>query len=389
MGGRLFEDRLRFVHSMGKHFLMGIFVVGSLGAWAALAQPRLAVFFIESEASIQDSVEGMKAELMEALSKAGEVELLPMPRIINPLEVLLPPNVANTLKDAHKALEDKRFSEARLLFKKAIELSLKQPERANFGQIFDAHMAWVVASVQDGNEEEARAALATLARLAPHYVLSKELPPVFQREFERAKLLASRLPKGVISIESPEGAVVSLNGQPVGIAPVVVPNLPRGTHYVSMEDGNHFDMRFGQAVELQSAHAQVRGAFSKITIRLPPGFITEPALTPFVDLDALDRLALLAKELGAAFVLVGFVKEFGADHFNLSMALFHAQKKRLLSLAPVGFSKTLVGKTFLGKRISDVVLQKLRSADKETPATLPLDWRGGALEPEASSLLKN
>jgi hypothetical protein len=198
---------------------------------------------------------------------------------------------------------------------------------------------------------------------------------VFQREFERAKLLANKLSKGAISIESPEGAVVFLNGRPVGIAPVVVPNLPYGTHYVSVEDGNHFDMRFGQAIDLKSAHAQVRGAFSKTTIRLPPGFVTEPALTPFLDVEALERLTLLSRELDAAFVLVGFIKELESNHFHLSMALFHAQKKQFLPLAPVGFSKRLIGKAFLGKRISDAVLQRVRSADKEAPVRLPLDWR--------------
>jgi hypothetical protein len=389
MGGKLFEDKRRLFHSMGNHFLWGIFIATSLGAWTALAQPRLTAFFIENEPSIQDSVESVKTELMEALSKSSEVELLPIPRAMKLVDLIVLPVVSNMLREAYEAMEKKHFSEARALFKKAIELALRQPERANFGQIFDAHMAWVVASVQDGDEDEARAILRTLAKLAPNYALPKELPPVFQREFERAKLLANRLPKGSISIESPEGAVVFLNGQPVGISPLLVSNLPRGTHYVSMEDGNQFDMRFGQVVELQSAHAQVRGAFSKITIRLPAGFVADPVLTPYLDLEALERLVFLAREMDAAFVLVGFVKELEPNHFHLSLTLFHAQKKRFLSLSPVGFSKSLVGKAFLGKRISDAVLQSLRSADKETAATatLPLDWR--AVRSEESSFLKN
>jgi len=385
MGGKLFEDR-RFSHSMGKHLLRGIFVIGVLGA-TAFAQPRLTAFFIEGEPSTKASLEGVKAEIMEALSKTKEVELLPIPQLMKPVEVLISPALSNAFKEANTAMEEKRFSEARVLFKKAIELALKQPERADFGQIFDAYMSWAVASVQDGNESEARAALRTLARLVPGYQLPKELPPVFEREFERAKLWASKLPKGTISVEAPEGAVVFLNGRPAGVAPIAMPNLPRGTHYISVEDSNQIDMRFGQAVELQSADVQVRGAFSRITLRLPPGFVTDPSLTPFLDAEALERLALLSRELEAAFVLVGFVKEHSPNHLNLSMALFHAQKKQLLSLAPIGFSKNLIGKAFLGKRIADAVLQRIRLADKTTPAALPLDWR--ALEVEASSSLRN
>jgi hypothetical protein len=318
---------------------------------------------------------------MEALSKASEVEVLPVPRVMKPVEMLTSSAISNALKEGYHAMEEKRFSEARPFFKKAIELALRQPERAHFGQVFDAHMAWVVASVREGDEEEARVVLETLARLAPHYVVPKELPPVFHREFERAKLLTNRLPKGSISVESPEGAVVFLNGQPMGLAPMVVPNLPRGTHYISME-GSQFEMRFGQAVELRSASAQVRGVFNKATMRLPPGFVADPSLTPLLDVEALGRLEVLAKEVGAAFVVVGFIKELEPNYFNLSMALFHTQKKHFLPLAPVGFSKGLIGKAFLGKRVSEAILRRIHTADKGVPVELPLDWRAPPSEPE-------
>jgi len=324
---------------------------------------------------------------MGALSKKkAEVELLPMPQIVKPAEVLILPMVSAAFREAHKAMEEKRYSEARVLFKKAVELALERPERARFGQIFDAYVAWAVASVEDGDEEEARAVLKVLARLSPNYALAKNLPPVFKREFERAKLLTNKLPKGSISIESPEGAVVFLNGQPAGIAPVVVPNLPYGKHYVSME-GKHFDMRLGQVVELRSAQAQLSGIFKKMTLRLPAGFVADPSLTPFIGADELERLEVFSKNLGAAFVWVGFVREVEPGYFNLSMALFHVQRKCFLSLAPLGFSKSLVGKTFLGKRISEAVLQRIRTADKEAPAELPLDWR--AAEPAEPSSLGN
>jgi len=384
-GGKFFEAKHCYLHSMGKHVWMGIFVAGVLGAWTAFAQPKLTAFFIESEASLQDSVEKVKAELMEALSSSKEVELLPIPRVLQPMEVLIPPAVSNAFREAYSAKEATRYSEARLLFKSAIEFALKQPERAYFGQVFDAHVAWAFASVEDGNQEEARVALRALARLAPDYNLPKDLPPVFQREFERAKLLTSRLPKGTLVVEAPEGAVVFLNGRPVGIAPVVVANLPQGTHYVYLEDSNQFDMRFGQVVELQSEQAKVRGEFSRVSVRLPSGFVVDPILTPVLDAEALERLSLLARDLGAAFVLVGFIKELGPGHFNLSMTLFHARKKQFLSLAPMGFSKNLIGKAFLGKRVSSAVLQRIRLADKEPPVSLPLDWRGVAPE-EFSSL---
>jgi len=351
---------------------VGVFI---LGAWTAFAQPRLTVFFIEGEPSIQDFVEEVKTELMEALSQTKGVELIPITRLMSPTEVLLLPVVSNAFKEAYSAMEAKQFSEARVLFQKAIELALKQPERANFRQIWDAHVAWAVASVEDGKEEEGRTALRALARLNPHHSLPRDLPPVFEREFERAKNWANRLPKSSLSIDSPEGALVSLNGRPVGIAPVVVHRLPRGTHYISIEDGNHFDMRFGQVVDLKSAQTQVRGAFSKLTIRLPAGFVVDPLLTPLLDAESAERLALLARDMNAAFVLVGFVKRLTPNHFHLSKTLFHAQKKQFLPLAPVGFSKSLVGKAFLGKRVADAVLQRIPSADSLPPVELPLDWR--------------
>ena len=345
-----------------------------------LSQPRLTAFFIEGDPSIQETVDQVKRELMGALSQASEVEVLPILRVIKPSEILILPVVSTTFREAYSAMEEKRFAEARGFFKKAITIALAQPERANFGQIFDAYVAWAVASIQDGDEEEARAALRALAKLAPNYVLPKDLPPVFKREFERAKHSANKLPRGSISIETPEGALVFLNGQPVGIAPVVLPNLPRGTHYISME-GDHFDIRFGQVVELRSAQAQVRGILKKTVIRLPPNYVADPALTPFLDAEALDRLEPLAENLGAAFVLVGFIKELEPGYFNLSMTLFHAQRRCFLSLAPIGFSKNLVGKSFLGKRVSDAIMQRVRLADKEKPASLPLDWRArGAIE---------
>jgi len=357
--------------------------MGVLWGCAAWAQPRLAVFLIEEEPLIQETTGKVKAELWEALSSAkpSEVALLPMPRLVRPSELLTLPLLGVAFNEAHKAMKEKRFSEARISFKKAIELALERPERAQFGQVFDAYVGWAVASVEDGDEEEARLLLRVLARLAPNYVLPRNLPPVFKREFERAKLFINKQPKGSISIESMAGAVVFLNGQPVGIAPVVVANLPYGTHYVSVE-GQHFDMRFGRAVELNSARAQVRGIPKKMVLRLPAGSAVDPSLTPFLDAAALERLEVLAKDLGAEFIWVGFVKEVEPGHFNLSMALFHAKRKCFLFLAPIGFSKSLIGKAVLGKRVSNALLQRIQAADKEPAAKLPLDWRAvDATEP--------
>ncbi len=127
--------------------------------------------------------------------------------------------------------------------------------------MYEALVSIAVAQFRMGEEKGAQAALGTIARLDAAYKLPEgKFPPVFVREFEKAKKKVEKAAKGSISVDGPPGATAFVNGRDLGMVPAVDENLAIGTHHVVVE-GTRGE-RFGQTVEVKGGTVKVRGVFS-------------------------------------------------------------------------------------------------------------------------------
>jgi hypothetical protein len=160
------------------------------------------------------------------------------------------PLALSSLEDGKKAFDELRFDEALPLLKKGIELSLADCANVDFENLSEMYVKVAASAFRLGEEKEAKTNLFDLARLNPKYELTPGYPPVFQREFDKAKVRAEKQPKGQLIIEGPSGATAFLDGRDLGMVPVTEEGVSAGTHYVKVEGSK--SEKFGQAVELKN-----------------------------------------------------------------------------------------------------------------------------------------
>lgn len=109
----------------------------------------------------------------------------------------------------------------------------RRPYSANLGLLGRARLALAAAQFKRGKEDEGQKALDELVRLRPDLeVPVSSYPPLFVRLHAKALQKARDSASASLTIEAPDGAVVTLNGRSVSIAGFV--DVPAGTHYVAM-----------------------------------------------------------------------------------------------------------------------------------------------------------
>ncbi|MFT3836148.1 MAG: PEGA domain-containing protein [Myxococcaceae bacterium] len=270
------------------------------------------------------------------------------------------------LEAGKKALADLKFEEAMAQLKKGIEASLSDPATCDFPAVIDATISLAAAAFRAGDEKEAKNALQNLARLDPNYALPAGYPPIFTREFEKAKKKIDKSPKGSINVDGPSGATAFVDGRDLGMVPVLEESLAAGTHYVKVE-GTHGE-KFGQTVEVKAGTSKVKadfkgggGAAAASEKNDGKGGVVEPKIASSLDDTAKKEVAAYAKAAGAEYALVGFVYRTGDQQLTAGPALYSVKKNGFVSILPVSFDDAVLTATVEAFKVVDGVQQRISS----------------------------
>ncbi len=269
------------------------------------------------------------------------------------------------LDGGKKALAELRFDDAMVALKKGIDLSLADPGTADYPAVLEAYISLGVCAFRLGDEKEATAALFNLARLDPNYQLPGGYPPVFGREFEKAKKKVAKQPKASISVEGPSGATAFVDGRDLGMVPVLEENLAPGLHYVKVEGAR--GERYGHTVDVKSGVSKVKAAFGGKDEKAAPvasnigAGVADPRIGPLLDEAAAGRIAAYTKAAGADYAVVGLIYRTGDQQLTAGTALYSAKKQSLATLPPISFDSDVLTANVEAYKLADALQDKLGS----------------------------
>jgi hypothetical protein len=244
------------------------------------------------------------ARLVSELRAAEGLELA------EPVSTEPPPDVLAQAREAVKdavALRQKRdFVNAEAALVRALEAYATAAAALPHGhEVADAYALRAAVRYALGQDEEAARALSSALTLSA----GRKLPlatssELFGREVERVHAALQAQPRGSVRfVPVPPGVAVTLDGQPVGTAPLRVVEVPPGLHLwrAAMPSGE----AAGGLVEVVSdKEAEVR-------VRPPgegPGGVLATALAGNrLDAAALDAAVALGKNLRADLLVLGTV----------------------------------------------------------------------------------
>ncbi len=277
------------------------------------------------------------------------------------------------LDAGRKAFDDLRFEDAVASLRKGVAAMLQDPATADYEAVIDAHVKLAAAAFRMGEEKDAKAALLELARLAPDYTLPGGYPPVFQREFDKAKKRLEKQPRGQLSIEGPAGSTAFLDGRDLGMVPVLEENVPAGLHYVKVEGTK--GERFGQAVEIKGGLVKVKASFGGGGGERAPvvtkAAVADPGVAALVDEATQGRLSAYAKAANAEYALVAYVYKTSDTQLTAGAALFSVKKGAFSALPPVTFDTDVLTANTEAFKVADEVTRRLTSFGAS--ASLPLN----------------
>lgn len=272
------------------------------------------------------------------------------------------PEATAALAEGKKALADLRFEDAIASLKKGIDLSLAEPGTADYPAVLEAYISLGVSAFRTGDEKEATAALFNLARLDPNYTLPAGYPPIFGREFEKAKKKVAKQQKASISVEGPQGATAFVDGRDLGMVPVLEENLPPGLHYVKVEGAK--GERYGHTVDVKTGVAKVKATFGgKEEKATPPaaatGGVADPRVGALVDDAAAQRIAAYTKAAGAEYAIVGLIYRTGDQQFTAGTALYSTRKSSVASLPAISFDSDVLTANVEAYKLADALQEKM------------------------------
>lgn len=282
------------------------------------------------------------------------------------------PEAVAALESGKKAFDDLRFEDAVANLKKGIEGMLSDPATADYEGVTDAYVKLAAAAFRMGEEKEAKNALVEFARFAPNYELSAGFPPIFQREFDKAKKRLDKQPKGTISIDGPSGSTAFLDGRDLGMVPVNEEIVPGGTHYVKVEGTK--GEKFGQTVNV-TGPVKVKASFGGGTERAPvvaaKPVIVDPGITASLDSGTQSRLSAYLKAVNADWALVGYVYKTSDSQLTAGTALYSARKSQFATLTPVSFDTDVLTANTEAFKLGEELVKRLNSFG--AAASLPIN----------------
>lgn len=370
---------------MSRPILLVCAAVVAFGAVAQAAEkPKLVLVpFAAGEGATEAAAGRFLSLVRDELKTRGDlVELVAAPST-KPAAVAAPekpvagkkaPSAEATgaMEAGKKAYDELRLEDAVPSLRKGIEAMLQDPATADYEGVTDAYVKLAAAAFRLGEEKDAKAALNDLARFSPDFTLPPGFPPVFQREFDKAKKRLEKQPRGQVSIEGPAGSTAYFDGRDLGMVPVMEENVPAGLHYVKVEGPK--GERFGQAVEVKGALVRVKASFGGSTERAPvvaKAAVADPGIAALVDEATQGRLSAYAKAVNADFALVGYVYKTSDSQLTAGTALYSAKKGAFSSLPPVTFDTDVLTANTEAFKVGDEVTRRLTSFGAS--ASLPLN----------------
>ncbi|MDP1824849.1 MAG: PEGA domain-containing protein [Archangium sp.] len=322
------------------------------------------------------------ALVLDELKSRGDTIELVTPPVVKPAPPPEKPGVAkrgpspeavSALEAGKKAFDDLRFEDAVANLRKGIAGMLSDPATADYEGVTDAYVKLAAAAFRMGEEKEAKNALIEFARFAPNYELSAGFPPIFQREFDKAKKRLDKQPKGTVSIEGPSGSTAFLDGRDLGMVPVLDEIVPGGTHYVKVEGTK--GEKFGQTINVTNTLVKVKASFGGPSERGPvvaaKPVLVDPAIASSVDNGTSTRLNAYLKAVNADWALVGYVYKTSDSQLTAGTALYAARRQVFLALTPVSFDTDVLTANTEAFKLGEEIVKRLVSFG--TVASLPLN----------------
>lgn len=206
---------------------------------------------------------------------------------------------------ARSFLDKLNFRKAASEYQGALALFEKAaPALTDIAPVLDAWLGLAEIHARQGEEEEAEAALAEVARLAPEHDLDPaRFPPLFIRTHAKVRAATLKEAPGVLLVDrTAVGAEVRLDGRVVGTAPARFSGVPAGKHFVRVyREGQGL---FGTVVEVQSGGEEtVSPGFTKLGAEGPLELLANNRFTP----DAARQVAEAARKAGVEVAVVGVV----------------------------------------------------------------------------------
>ena len=349
-------------------------VAVAVGASAAHAEKARVVVlpFAVGEGASETASSKFHALLIEELKSRGDALELVAPPSTRPAPAPEKPGVVKrgpspeavaALEAGKKAFDDLRFEDAVSNLKKGIEGMLSDPATADYEGVTDAYVKLAAAAFRMGEEKEAKNALIEFARFAPNYELSAGFPPIFQREFDKAKKRLDKQQKGTVSIEGPSGSTAFLDGRDLGMVPVLDEIVPGGTHYVKVEGTK--GEKFGQTINITGGLVKVKASFGgpsdRGPVAAPKPVIVDPAISATLDNATLNRLSAYLKAANADWGLVGYVYKTSDSQLTAGTAIFSVKRSAFSTLTPVSFDTDVLTANTEAFKLSEEAVKRIAS----------------------------
>ncbi|WP_240359046.1 PEGA domain-containing protein [Pyxidicoccus trucidator] len=215
------------------------------------------------------------------------------------------------VKEATTAREARDFARADAALGRALDAyAASAVDLTDASELADAHALHAAVRYATGRDEDAAASLAHAFAMAP----GRPLPlaatsPLFAKTVERVRASHDSRPRGGVRFDSvPYGLPVTLDGQPVGTAPVRVTEVPPGVHlWRSVLPSGE---AVGGVVEVVSDRQAV------VTVRPagtgPDATLARALASNRLDAAAVDAASALGRTAGADLVVFGTVAREGA-----------------------------------------------------------------------------
>ena len=217
-------------------------LLGCTDAWAA-RRAEVAVVGLHISGQDDDGALTSADAVTEALEKTGSID------VVSPGEVrgLLAGRESLVVEGIFLGPGRRNLDEGRVLYERADfenaipvltdaanELQDGLAGATDSKDLIDALLLLGLAQASIGEQDAARAAFKRVAVLDPARELDAvNYPPKFVAMFSEVRDAVRALPPGKLQVQAPSSkATVYVDGLRQGEAPVTLPNLPPGTHYV-------------------------------------------------------------------------------------------------------------------------------------------------------------
>ncbi|MDY7226621.1 PEGA domain-containing protein [Hyalangium rubrum] len=344
--------------------LLSLLLGTSLGAQEA--PRRVAVLPIQALTGDVPSRAGPRVTLRLATElRAVEGWELAEPPPSEPPEVLA--QARAFMKDAEARRQQRDFAGAEAALGKAIEaFSTVAAELPSGNELADAHALRAAVRYAQGQDEEAARSLSSALSLSPGRTLPlTATSPLFARTVERVHAALREQPRGSVRFTSvPPGVTLTIDGQPVGIAPVRVVEVPPGAHLwrAVLPSGE----ATGGIVEA------VSGKEVEVRVKPPgegPGAVLASALASNrLDTASVEAAEALAQTLRADLAVLGTISRSGSG-LALDAFLFVPGSRTLRRVPRIALDIDLLDAGPPLRELTAVLTS--RGAEAGSPVTLP------------------